>query len=64
MAHEGTVEAIKAAPPIAVVGAIFTGAELDLWVKLLTIIYIVVQIVILVRKDRRAKQEKQDEEDR
>lgn len=61
MTHEATVEAVKAAPPIAVVSAIVTGTELDWWIKILTIIYIIVQIAFLVRRDRRAKNKDNEE---
>lgn len=49
-AQEASVMAVKAAPPVAVVGATLFGVPLQEWVYILTIIYLVLQIVSLLLK--------------
>lgn len=51
--HDVAVEAIKAAPPVAVSAVITTGAaDIDFWIKGLTVLYLVLQIAWIVVKIR------------
>lgn len=49
-AHGYIVDAAKAAPPVAVTMSSITGLGLQQWVYIVTIIYTVLQILLLVRK--------------
>lgn len=54
--HDLSTEIAKAVPPILVTGAITVGGyDLDTWVKLLTIVYIVLQICFLLFKAGRLR---------
>ena len=45
-------EALKAAPPIVITTyATFSGFTLNEWVAIATIVYILLQVVVLVRKE-------------
>lgn len=41
---EGTIEALKASPPVTVVGLTLGGIPLQEWVYILTIVYLLMQI--------------------
>jgi hypothetical protein len=47
-AHEMVNEAVKASPPVAVIGLALGGITLQDWVFILTLIYLVLQITWLV----------------
>lgn len=52
-AHDAAIEAIKIAPPAAVVGTHFIlGMSLNDWVLVLTIIYLLAQLGLLIPKYR------------
>lgn len=52
MKEEITVAAVKAAPPVAVTSAqVFFGLTLNEWVAVGTLLYIVLQAFVLVRKE-------------
>ncbi len=53
-AQEITAAAIKAAPPIAVAGASGLGVDVHALVMWATLIYVVLQIVVLCLKEWRA----------
>ncbi|SER25816.1 Phage holin T7 family, holin superfamily II [Azotobacter beijerinckii] len=44
------IEAAKSAPPVAVTSAVIAGMSISDWVAILTGIYVLLQIVVLVRK--------------
>ena len=58
--HAVTVQAAKGAPAVA--GALFSAMTLNQWVALATLVYIIVQLLYLIRKwwreevDRRRSQ--------
>lgn len=44
----------KAAPPVVVTaGSIASGVTLNEWVAIATIVYILIQTIVLIRKERR-----------
>lgn len=47
--HDIAVEAVKAAPPVTVVGMTLGGISLQEWVLILTTIYTILQIGFLIR---------------
>jgi hypothetical protein len=47
--HDLAAEAVKASPPLTVVGLSVAGVGLQDWVLLLTLIYTIIQIYLLVR---------------
>ncbi len=47
--HDMAVEAVKAAPPVTVVGMSLGGVSLHEWVLILTAVYTVLQIGFLIR---------------
>lgn len=55
--HSIATEAGKSAPPVAVTGAMIIGdMSISDWVAILTGVYVVLQIIVLVRKERRESQ--------
>ena len=61
-ANDITTEAVKAAPPVAVSAWISVASmDIDFWIKALTILYLVLQIVWLVVKMRRKPTGKDEE---
>jgi hypothetical protein len=48
--HDIAVEAVKAAPPVAVTGSIMAGMSPADWITVLTIIYLALQIGLLIPK--------------
>lgn len=53
--HDAALEAAKSAPPLAVTGAMVAGMSINDWVALLTGLYVLLQIVLLIRKELREK---------
>ncbi|MDH1865723.1 hypothetical protein N5D83_02680 [Pseudomonas chengduensis] len=51
-AQETTLEALKAAPPVAVAGSMWAGMSPAEWITALTILYLVLQIGLLLFKYR------------
>lgn len=59
--HELAAEAVKASPPLTVVGLTIYGVSLQDWVLLITLAYTLLQIFFLIRdKVFRPYKEKQD----
>ncbi|MBD9415913.1 hypothetical protein IB234_15225 [Pseudomonas sp. PDM16] len=48
--HDVAIEAAKAAPPVAVSGAMLFGMTPSEWITALTLLYLVLQIGLLVPK--------------
>ncbi len=57
-------EVTKSAPPLAVTGAMIAGMSISDWVAILTGLYVLLQIVVLVRKERREKRLRGEEIER
>ena len=52
--NEVAEQLVKASPPIAVsAGSVLSGVTLNNWVLIATLLYIILQAIILIRKDRR-----------
>lgn len=51
-AHDTTIEALKAAPPVAVVSSMWAGMSPADWITLMTILYLALQIGLLLFKYR------------
>lgn len=51
-AHDTTLEAMKAAPPVAVMGSLWAGMTPADWITALTILYLALQIGLLLFKYR------------
>lgn len=51
-AHDTAFEALKAAPPVAVMGSLWAGMTPADWITLLTFIYLALQIGLLLFKYR------------
>lgn len=49
-AHDTTLEAIKAAPPVAVMGSLWAGMSIADWIAVMTILYLILQIGLLLFK--------------
>ena len=58
--HDMAVEAVKAAPPVTVVGMTLGGVSLQEWVLILTAVYTVLQIAFLIR-DKVLRRKDQDD---
>lgn len=54
------VEAVKAAPPVTVVGMTLGGVSLQEWVLILTAVYTVLQIGFLIRDKVFRRKDKDD----
>ena len=50
--HDTTFEAMKAAPPVAVMGSMWAGMSPADWITVLTILYLALQIGLLLFKYR------------
>lgn len=47
--HDISIEAVKAAPPVTVVGLSLAGVSLQDWVLIITLIYTVLSLIFLIR---------------
>lgn len=56
------IEAAKSAPPVAVTGAMIAGMSISDWVAVLTGLYVLLQIVVLIRKEARERRARQEAE--
>ncbi|WPC03472.1 hypothetical protein SBP02_11820 [Pseudomonas benzenivorans] len=56
-----TVEAIKSAPPVTVSAAMLMGISVQDWAVILTVIYLVLQIFFLLKRELTAKKKKEKE---
>lgn len=56
------VEATKLSPPVAVITASIGGMSVDDWIKALTLLYLVCQIVFSVLKNKREAKESRPKE--
>ena len=50
MRNDLATEAVKAAPPITVTGAMLAGLPLDTWIKVMTLAYLVLMISLTALK--------------
>lgn len=58
--HDIAVEAVKAAPPVTVVGMTLGGVSLQEWVLILTAVYTVLQLGFLIRDKALRRKGKDD----
>ncbi|WP_374415270.1 hypothetical protein [Ectopseudomonas oleovorans] len=56
-----TVEAVKSAPPVTVSAAMLMGISVQDWAVILTVIYLVLQIFFLLKRELTAKKKKEKE---
>lgn len=59
---EYAVDAIRAAPPAAYVVAYLSSIPISTWVSFATLVYLVVQIVVIIRRERRDSRAQRIEE--
>lgn len=59
--HDIAVEAVKATPPVTVVGMTLGGVSLQEWVLILTAVYTVLQIGFLIRDRVFRRKDKTDD---